>query len=72
MVLVEVKREHTGQIWRELSIGHRVGHLPHGGTGSKTQDKAEKGELLGDEAFEKGTEGPAGLQDGMEGVVVAV
>ena len=50
----------------------RVGHLPHGGTGSKTQDKAEKGELLGDEAFEKGTEGPAGLQDGMEGVVVAV
>ena len=38
----------------------------HGGTGSKRQDKAEKGELLGDEAFEKGTEGPAGLQDGME------
>ena len=47
----------------------------HGGTGSKRQDKAEKGELLGDEAFEKRTEGPAGLQDGMEGkrgVVVVV
>ena len=50
----------------------RVGHLHHGGMGSKTQDKAEEDEVMGDEAFGKGTEGPAGLQDGMEGVVVAV
>ena len=35
--------------------------------GSKRQDKAEEDEVMGDEAFGKGTEGPAGLQDGMEG-----
>ena len=52
-------------VFQALSCGPELGIFP-GGMGSKTHNKAAKGEPMRDEAFEKGTEGPAGLQDGME------